>query len=155
MRREQRADKDHGTAQTVAEAKTPPVLHNLANGEDIAAQAVAWPICVPDPEGTLRTPIKLFVAQRREIRKHITRHTHTTNSTHHATHNTTRHTQHATHNTQHTRHIIHKHATHNIQKDKHITQYTTNSSHTYQPSFNTPFALRTEADCEGEPTMCS
>ena len=38
MRREQRAYKDHGTAQIVAEAKTPPVLHNLANGEDIADQ---------------------------------------------------------------------------------------------------------------------
>ena len=104
MRREQRADKDHGTAQTVAEAKTPPVLHNLANGEDIAAQAVAWPICVPDPEGTLRTPIKLFVAPCWENSK--THHTtHTTNSTHHATHNTTRHTQHATHT----------HTTHNTQ----------------------------------------
>ena len=101
MRREQRADKDHGTAQTVAEAKTPPVLHNLANGEDIAAQAVAWPICVTDPEGALTTPIKLFVAQCRE--KNNTHHTtHTTNSTHHTTHNTTRHTQHATHNTHNT-----------------------------------------------------
>ena len=107
MRREQRADKDHGTAQTVAEAKTPPALHNLADGEDLAAQAVAWPICVPDPEGTLRTPIKLFVAQCRE--KNKTHHTtHTTNSTHHTTHNTTRHTHthtHThTHNTQHTTH---------------------------------------------------
>ena len=105
MRREQRADKDHGTAQTVAEAKTPPVLNNLANGEDIAAQAVAWPICVPDPEGTLRTPIKLFVAQCLEKNNtHHTTHTHTTNSTHHTTHNTTRHTQHATHNTTHETH---------------------------------------------------
>ena len=75
MRREQRAYKDHGTAQIVAEAKTPPVSHNLANGEDIAAQSVAW-------------PIKLFVAQCRE--KNDTHHTtHTTNSTHHTTHNTT------------------------------------------------------------------
>ena len=105
MRRGQRADKDHGTAQTVAEAQTPPVLHNPANGEDIAAQAVAWPICVTDPEGTLTTPIKRFVAQCRE--KNNTHHTtHTTNSTHHTTHNTTRHTHtHThTHNTQHTTH---------------------------------------------------
>ena len=81
MRCEQRADKDHGTAQTVAAAKAPPVLHNLANGEDIGAQPVAW-------------PIKLFVAQCRE--KNDTSHdththtlTHTTNSTHYTTHNTT------------------------------------------------------------------
>ena len=97
MRREQRADKDHGTAQTVAEAKTPPVLHNLASGEDIAAQAVAWPICVTDPEGALTTPIKLFVAQCREK-----------SNTHHTTHTTARITQHTTphdtHNTQHTTH---------------------------------------------------
>ena len=74
MRREQRADKDHGTAQTVAEAKT------LANGEGFAAQSVAW-------------PIKLFVAQCRE--KNDTHHTtHTTNSTRHITYNTnTTHTQ--------------------------------------------------------------
>ena len=99
MRCEQRADKDHGTAQTAAEAKTSPVLHNLANGEDIAAQPVAWPICVTGPEGALTTPIKLFVAQFRE--KNDTHHTtHTTNSTHHTTHN-------ATHNTQQTTHTQH------------------------------------------------
>ena len=106
MRREQRADKDHGTAQTVAEAKTPPVLHNLANGEDIAAQAVAWPICVPDPEGTLRTPIKLFVAQCREKNKtHHTTHTHTQQTARimqHTTPHDTHNTQHTTHNTQDT-----------------------------------------------------
>ena len=116
MRREQRADKDHGTAQTVAEAKIPPVLHNLANGEDIAAQAVAWPICVTDPEGTMTTPIKLFVAQRRE-----------NNNTHHTTHtNTHTHThnkQHASCNTQH--HTTHTHThTHNTQYTTHNTQDT-------------------------------
>ena len=113
MRCEQRADKDHGTAQTAAEAKTSPVLHNLANGEDIAAQPVAWPICVTGPEGTLTTPIKLFVAQCREKNDtHHTKHTHTHTHTH--THNkqhTSYNTQHHTHNTQHTTHT-HTH-THN------------------------------------------
>ena len=80
--------KDHGTAQTVAGTKTSPVLHNLASGEDIAAQPVAWPICAIGSEGALTTPIKLFVAQCRG--KKDTHHTtHTTNSTHHTTHNTT------------------------------------------------------------------
>ena len=87
-RREQRADKDHGIAQTVAEAKTPPVLHNLANGEDIAAQLVAW-------------PIKLVVAQclEKNDTHHTTHtHTHTQQTAHHITHNTnTTHTH--THNT--------------------------------------------------------
>ena len=105
MRCEQRADKDHGTAQTAAEAKTSPVLHNLANGEDIAAQPVAWPICVTGPEGALTTPIKLFVAQCREKNDtHHTTHTHTHTHTHtqqtaHIIQHTTPHT---THNTQHT-----------------------------------------------------
>ena len=104
MRCEQRADKDHGTAQTAAEAKTSPVLHNLANGEDIAAQLVAWPICVTGPEGALTTPIKLFVAQCREKNDtHHTTHTHThTHNKQHTTYNTqhyTQHTQHTTHTT--------------------------------------------------------
>ena len=97
MRCEQRADKDHGTAQTAAEAKTSPVLHNLANGEDIPAQPVAWPICVTGPEGALTTPIKLFVAQCRE--KNDTHHTTHTQQTAHIIQHTTPHT---THNTQHT-----------------------------------------------------
>ena len=111
MRREQRADKDHGTAQTVAEAKTPPVLHNLANGEDIAAQAVAWPICVTDPEGALTTPIKLFVAQCWE--KNNTHHTTHTHNKQHASYNTQHHTTHTTRNTQHTTHKTHNTQTHN------------------------------------------
>ena len=112
MRRDQRADKDHGTAQTVAEAKAPPMLHNLANGEDIASQAVAWPICVPDPEGTLNTQIKPFVAQCRGNNKtHHTTHTHThTQQKARIMQHTTPHDTH-THNTQHTTHTIHKHAT--------------------------------------------
>ena len=116
MRCEQRADKDHGTAQTAAEAKTSPVLHNLANGEDIAAQPVAWPICVTGPEGALTTPIKLFVAQCREK-----------NDTHHTTHT---HTHTHTHNKQHT--------SYNTQ---HHTQHTTHTTHTHTHTTRVPFAF--------------